>query len=456
MIDFGAGRFGNVRYGAAGPSLDPSWWQTFDKVFPIRQHFKHESGRGRRQVEAGETLTDPLEQPEFGQRLRALRRERGLSQADVVGPGMSAAYLSRLESGARPPTARAIQYLAEKLKVPSSAFGAEQSDDLSTVLATVTSSEDGNTVEPIMSAVQADGQAQAATRWHALWILARLQIKQGRRAEALKTLEALAELSTEVASPELEIRARNQLARCHRSLGDVAAARANALQAHALVAAHEVPASDMARTLMTLVSIEAESGHSAEAHVHITMLESIIPELPVVLRVEALWTTASALTREGDHKGSAELIERALDELDSRDDLTLWLRLRLAAASLYLQMRQPATQEAQCRLAQAESALDLVGTPRLAEEFAFLQALLAFHQGDLEVAGERSEELAGRTRYLSFRDRIRLDLLRNQVRLIRGDRAAAITELRSLATQAQDAGYRDLATEIWRTLADLL
>ncbi|SCE77487.1 Helix-turn-helix domain-containing protein [Micromonospora mirobrigensis] len=401
-------------------------------------------------------VSEPLEQPEFGQRLRALRRERGMSQADVVGPGMSAAYLSRLESGARPPTARAVQYLAEKLELPPSAFSAEQPEDLSTVLATITSSEDGDTVEPIMSAVRTDGQAGAATRWQALWILARLQIKQGRHGEALKTLDALAELSTEVASPELEIRARNQLARCQRSLGDVTAARASALLAHALVTAHEVPASDVARTLMTLVSIEAEAGHSAEAHVHITMLDAIIPDLPVVLRVEALWTTATVLTREGDHKGSAELLERALDELDSRDDLTLWLRLRLAAASLYLQMRQPATEEAQRRLTQAESALDLVGTPRLAEEFAFLHALLAFHQGDLDLAGERSDELAGRTRYLSFRDRIRLDLLRNQVRLIRDDRVAAIAELRGLALQAQDAGYSDLAADIWRTLADLL
>ena len=50
-----------------------------------------------------------------GQRLRQLRTERGLSQRDLAGPGCSYAYISRIEAGARRPSAKALQHLASKL-----------------------------------------------------------------------------------------------------------------------------------------------------------------------------------------------------------------------------------------------------------------------------------------------------------------------------------------------------
>jgi transcriptional regulator with XRE-family HTH domain len=53
----------------------------------------------------------------FGERLRRLRTERGLSQRDVSGPRCSYAYVSRLEAGERYPSVRAIRYLAARLEV---------------------------------------------------------------------------------------------------------------------------------------------------------------------------------------------------------------------------------------------------------------------------------------------------------------------------------------------------
>src|SRR5690348_2541740 len=85
-----------------------------------------------------------LEQPAFGQRLRALRLERGLSQAALAAGGMSTGYLSRLESGARPPTSRVIDHLAQRLGVPVSAFQAAPGRSLAQVLAAVISSEAGD------------------------------------------------------------------------------------------------------------------------------------------------------------------------------------------------------------------------------------------------------------------------------------------------------------------------
>ena len=53
----------------------------------------------------------------LGERLRRLRRERGLSQRDIASPGVSYAYVSRIEGGARQPSVKALRKLARKLGV---------------------------------------------------------------------------------------------------------------------------------------------------------------------------------------------------------------------------------------------------------------------------------------------------------------------------------------------------
>ena len=52
-----------------------------------------------------------------GARLSRLRRERGLSQRDLSSPGITYAYISRIEAGARTPSVKALRMLAQKLGV---------------------------------------------------------------------------------------------------------------------------------------------------------------------------------------------------------------------------------------------------------------------------------------------------------------------------------------------------
>ncbi len=44
-----------------------------------------------------------------GQRIKRLREERGLSQRDLAEPGVSYAYVSRIEDGQRTPSAKALR-----------------------------------------------------------------------------------------------------------------------------------------------------------------------------------------------------------------------------------------------------------------------------------------------------------------------------------------------------------
>jgi len=66
-----------------------------------------------------EALTDvrPSQTESIGVRLRRLRQERSLSQRDLSGPGITYAYISRIEAGARHPSVKALRKLAERLGV---------------------------------------------------------------------------------------------------------------------------------------------------------------------------------------------------------------------------------------------------------------------------------------------------------------------------------------------------
>src|SRR5437764_6740274 len=53
----------------------------------------------------------------IGQRLKRLRLEKGLSQRELASPGVSYAYISRIEAGTRQPSVKALRRLAAKLGV---------------------------------------------------------------------------------------------------------------------------------------------------------------------------------------------------------------------------------------------------------------------------------------------------------------------------------------------------
>jgi transcriptional regulator with XRE-family HTH domain len=53
----------------------------------------------------------------IGERIRRLRSEAGLSQRAIAGPGVSAAYICRIEKGERTPSVKALRVMAKNLGV---------------------------------------------------------------------------------------------------------------------------------------------------------------------------------------------------------------------------------------------------------------------------------------------------------------------------------------------------
>ncbi|MDT9698539.1 helix-turn-helix domain-containing protein [Streptomyces sp. P17] len=401
----------------------------------------------------------------FGARLKALRLQRGLSQAALAGEEISTGYLSRLESGARQPTERVIAYLAKQLGVEraaleappaSGAAGATGGNPLTQALSIAASSDSDESVEELIRVLATAGAVDPFLRWQALWVIAGYRSRHGERAEEQACLEELAEVADELALPSLQCRSGTQLARCLRSVGQVARALDLAERAYQVAKDAGLSVTDTGTALLALVSAEAESGRLPEARAHAGELVELVAGKSDALRAEALWSAATVSSRQGDDEAVHAYLEQAMHVLDSRDDPILWARLRLAAGSLYLQSRPALTEKARTCLTQAEAALSLVGTPVQQQELLVLQAHLAFEEGRYPDARAAHDRLDFENLRLTYRDRIRLQMLDSLLLIAEGHQQQGRARLKQLGEEARHASSMDLAAEIWRVLAESL
>ncbi|WP_330335559.1 helix-turn-helix domain-containing protein (plasmid) [Streptomyces sp. NBC_00536] len=396
-----------------------------------------------------------LRQPAFGHRLKKLRMARGLSQTALAGEGMSTGYLSRLESGARQPTERAVNYLAGRLGIEAADFEEPVTGSLAHALTLAASTGSSDAIEELRQALAAEAHESPVLRWQALWLLAQADRLQGDHAGERERLTRLVALGDEVGVTELRVRGLTRLARCLRSLGDITPALDAAVEAHRLALGEELGVEDRATALLALISVQAEAGRIGEARTHADELTALVEGRTDALWAEAMWTAAAVRMRQGDYAGAQACLEEALERFSSQEDLVLWLRLRLAAARLHLQRLPADPEQAQRRAAEAEAALAFVGTPALRQDLTALKADLAFATARYDDARALLGELAGDAPRMTYRDQVRLEMLRHQLLILGGD-PAGIQGLRTLAQQAQEDANIDLAAEIWRMLADAL
>jgi transcriptional regulator with XRE-family HTH domain len=391
-----------------------------------------------------------------------LRVERGLSQAALAGREISAGYLSRLESGARPPTSRVLELLGERLDVPLSAFEESVGDravsrtasSLSQILAAVISSADpGELGETLNDALTTQDQWDPALRWQALWLLAEIRRDERRLEDEELILRELNDLSEVLGAPVLLARARSRLSRWTGVLGDKASALALALDARAV--ADGLSAGDKAEVLQVLIAAETESGLLREGRAHSDELLALVEPLGGPPLVKALWTAATVRIRQGDHGEAQRMLDRAL-ELDTGLDVLLWLRLRLAAASLHLQLVPPSIEIAKARLNEVTPLVDVLNAEVHRQQLLTLRSYVAFAEGRFDEAWSICASMDDEALQLSFHDLVRFRSLRGQLLIVDGRRAEGISVLQELAQQAQDAHNIELVAEIWRILARTL
>jgi transcriptional regulator with XRE-family HTH domain len=126
----------------------------------------------------------------IAERLRRLRLERGMSQRDLSSPGVSYAYISRIEAGARTPSVKAMRLLARKLGITEEQLETGKPTPLEQGLASA--GLDFETLTPKeLGTVQAaaDEGARAAARRAAEEVL-----EERREAEVAKLRKRIDEL----------------------------------------------------------------------------------------------------------------------------------------------------------------------------------------------------------------------------------------------------------------------
>ena len=343
---------------------------------------------------AGETI---------GERLKRLRLEKGFSQRELAAPGVSYAYISRIEAGSRQPSVKALRRLAAKLGV--SADYLETGSDVDPRAArelrlmdlelAIRLGEDegaeGALEEAIREAV-ADGDRPSASRArYALALYLQNKREYTRSAELIE--EALAGESfdpverfdlyynlgkayTEAGRPQEAVELFERcIDGCDEHGDTTAEARYATLLSYVL--------SDM-----------GDLGRAEEVVRH--ALKRVKDTGDPYMRVRLYWSMARLAHTEGRESVALTNVRKAIALLQTTEDTLNLARAHILAAYITLSREDHAA--AATHLDEAEMLLGGNVTPQERFEITTQRSRVAALQGDAEAAvrlGREAVELAG-------------------------------------------------------------
>lgn len=341
-----------------------------------------------------------------GERLKRLRLERGLSQRELASPGVSYAYISRIEGGTRQPSVKALRKLARRLEVA------------------VAYLETGRSIDEAE-----ERELRLAD--------AELALRLGDRAEAEAQLQALAEEAASTGDRAVASRATLALALAADERGDHAAAierfeqafvfeRPSALERVDVfatlgraygalgrtseeIALYDVCLAEVAgvvesaatqtryRILLSYALSDAGDLSGAEQALRVALREASVDEDPY-MRVRVHWSLARLAEMEGRSAAALRHARRAIALLDETEDTLHQARARLLAAWIMNSAGNAAGAGAQLELA----------------DQLFGDAASADDRARLDVERARMEALRGNGAATTRLSRAVIELLRDQ------------------------------------------
>jgi tetratricopeptide (TPR) repeat protein len=335
----------------------------------------------------------------IGERLRRLRHERGLSQRELSSPGVSYAYISRIEGGARRPSVKALRMLARKLGVSADYLetGSEIRDvdarelriadaELELRLADDTQAAERKLGGFRAEALEAGDLLGASRASIALGLAA---AHAGRNHEAIDRLEAGLELAE--VSPSMRPDVFATLGRAYTATG--APRRAVELFERCLETVSEQSPKDFTAqvrftTYLSYALTDLGDLDRAEAVLR-DALGRADEATDAYSRVRLYWSVARLNEAQGRSAAALTYIRRAIALLDVTDDTLHLGRAHLLCGSIMLS--QGSAEGARRHYDLAER---LFGPSSEPEDLANLytdQARLAAHLGDAAEAIERAE-----------------------------------------------------------------
>lgn len=364
----------------------------------IQQLGSPDPHNGRMDARQAELLAQ-VDPHELGRRLRSIRVARGLTQGEVVGDAMSVAYLSRLETGARRPTVKALTALASRLDVTIDALlETDPGQDPEEVRLALDYAELAlESGEPAEAAEHLDAAlgkldevaAGAGLRERAKLLHARSLEASGLEDDAIIELEAL--LANDALSGVSRIKAGIALSRIHRETGDLGRAITCGEEVLSQLSAAGLEASDEAVQLsVTVAAAYFERGDTAHA---VRLCSKAISQAETLdsprARASAYWNASVMQANRGDIAAAVPLAERALALLSEGQDARNLARLRTEVGRLQLELDPPAVDEARENLTQAVSEMEWSSASPTDRAWTLLGlARAAYLSGELEQARE--------------------------------------------------------------------
>jgi len=333
---------------------------------------------------AGETI---------GQRLKRLRLEKGLSQRELAAPGVSYAYISRIEAGTRQPSVKALRKLAAKLGVTADYL--ETGSNLDSVdarelhladleLAVRLGEWDG--ADTKLAAILADALAAGdhAASMRARVALAALAQEKGEFTEAAAFLEAAVEEEEFLPVDHYDI--YTKLGRAYAQAGRTRDA-ANLLE-RCMEAAEASDERTLAARYATLLSYAlSDMGELVRAESVVKhALELVKDTTDPYMRVRLYWSMARLAHREGRETVALMNARKAIALLEATDDSFHLARAHLLAARISMARADVDTTEP--HLDKAATLLGMTPAVEDRAEIKILRSRVATMRGDGETGVE--------------------------------------------------------------------
>lgn len=340
----------------------------------------------------------------IGQRLKRLRLDRGLSQRELAAPGVSYAYISRIEAGTRQPSVKALRKLAAKLNVSADYLetgsqldaNAERELRLSELELAVRLGEWDGVEAPLQAAVEesiAAGDRVAALR--ARVALATLALEHREHTKAAELLETA--LASEPFSPVDRFDIYANLGRAYTEAGRPNDAVELFQRCIDSIEGDDGDPALEARYATLLSYALSDMGELARAEEVVRRaLDRVRDTEDPYMRVRLYWSIARLAHTEGRESVALANVRKAIALLEATDDTFHLARAHILAA--YITLSRNDADAAEHHLDNAEQLLG--GTLPTQDRFEIVmqRARIAALRGEAEKAVEsaqRALELAG-------------------------------------------------------------
>ncbi len=402
----------------------------------------------------------------LGRRLRAARQARGLTQGEVAQDIMSVAYLSRIESGQRRPTATALEALALRLEMSlESLLGEAERREVDEVRLALDyaelSLESGNpddAEQHLQTALAHPATARTnGMRDRARLLHARALEATNRDDDAVLELEAL--IDDRSADGLTRIKAGIALSRIFRETGDLGRAIECGERVMRDVEDSGLEACDEAVQLaVTVAAAHFERGDTSHA---VRLCRKAIQRAETLgssnARASAYWNASVMQANRGDVTAAVPLAERALSLLSEGQDSRNLARLRTEVGRLQLELDPPDLIEARHNLEQAAAEMQWSSATPVDRAWTLLGlARVAFLTGDLPESRELISQV--QTTADGHAPLAEAEALTLEGRTLAAEGATdeAAVSYQQAVLRLSAIGADQSAAQLWFDLADLL